>query len=123
MPLTAGRRPGVTRKQFLLSAPGYHLHSFEPVIAKARKRKTAVIGMKVLAAGHALGRLSLDELLHYTLNLPIATAVVGLRSEREVDQSVESALRYRPLDEDAVAAIRRKARMLGTDRVLWWKRR
>lgn len=106
-----------------LSAPDSHLHSFEPVIEKARKRGTAVIAMKVLAAGRGLSRLSLDELLHYALNLPIATAIVGFRSEREVDQSIESALRYRPLDEETVKAIRRKAKMIGTDRVLWWKRR
>ena len=43
---------------------------------RARKRKTAVIAMKVLAAGRGLSRLSLDELLHYALNLPIATAIV-----------------------------------------------
>ena len=105
-----------------LGAPDHHLRSFEGAIAKAKEKGAAVIGMKVLAGGHAVGKIDLDSLFEYTWNLPIATAVVGGRNRAEVQTAVAAARRFRPLSGERVAEILAKAKPIGTPAILWWKR-
>jgi len=105
-----------------LGAPDHHLSSFEPVIEKAKEKGAAVIGMKVLSGGHAVGKMPLEPLFQYAWNLPIATAVIGARTKDEVATAVAAARAFRPLSEERVAAILAQAKPLGDAKILWWKR-
>ena len=63
----------------------------------AQQRQVGVIAMKVLGHGTVERRA---EALRYALGLPgVSLAIVGLKSEAEIDEAVDHALAYRPLDE------------------------
>lgn len=105
-----------------LSAADHHLASFEPVMKKANELGIAVVAMKVLAGGRAVGKLSIDELLHYSFSLPISTAVIGMKDEAEIEENVRSTRAFKPLGERKIRRILKKAKSLGNKDVLWWKR-
>lgn len=105
-----------------LGAADAHVRSFIPVIAKAKEKGAAVIGMKVLSGGHAAGKVPLEGLFHYTWSLEIATAVIGMRTRDEVRTAAAAARSFKPLGEEQLAAIVEKAKPLGTPDVLWWKK-
>lgn len=105
-----------------LGAPDRHLLSFEPVMAKANEKGIAVIGMKVLSGGAAIGRMPLEPLFHYTWNLPVATAIIGARSAEEVRTAARAARAFKRLSQERVAEILAQAKPLGDSKTLWWKK-
>jgi hypothetical protein len=53
--------------------------------------------MKVFAQDALLNGASPEKLLHYSLSLPVATAVVGMPKLEHIAANVESARNFRPL--------------------------
>lgn len=105
-----------------LGAPDHHLRSFEDVMRTANEKGAAVIAMKVLSGGRAPGKVPVEPLFEYAWNLPVATAIVGMRSRDEVQKAARAARAFRPLSEERVAEILALAKPLGTAETLWWKR-
>src|SRR3712207_4353496 len=67
------------------------------LLPKAVERNVGVIAMKVLGHGTVTSR---DLALRYSLGLPgVSLAIVGLKSEAEIDEVVQNASSFRPLDE------------------------
>ena len=72
--------------------------SFETVaLPVANRKKLGVIAMKVFAQDALLSGASPEELLHYSLSLPVATAVVGMPKLEHITANVESTRNFRPL--------------------------
>jgi aryl-alcohol dehydrogenase-like predicted oxidoreductase len=68
-----------------------------------------------------LPRLSVDECLHYTLTLDPDVALLGLSFPNEQDAAFAAAARFRPLAEDTLADIRRRAATARRDKgPCWW---
>lgn len=63
----------------------------------ARQRNTAVIAMKVL--GHGTSP-NVERALRYSLGLPgVSLAIIGMDKMEQIDQNVEIAARFQPLNE------------------------
>ncbi len=72
--------------------------SFETVALPVANRKNmGVIAMKVFAQDALLNGASPEKLLHYSLSLPVATAVAGMPKLEHIAANVESARNFRPL--------------------------
>jgi predicted aldo/keto reductase-like oxidoreductase len=81
------------------------------VVPEAVKEGVAVLGMKPLADGHALssGGLKAVECLHYALSMQTSVVITGCERMEILDQAIEAARSFRPLSEDELADIRRRA--------------
>lgn len=80
------------------------------LLPRAREMQVGVIAMKVLGHGTVDRRA---DALHYSLGLPgVSLAIVGLKSEAEIDEVVANALAFRPLDQAAEQALAEHVRPL-----------
>lgn len=104
-----------------LSPPDKGLHDFEvPVFGAAAETGAGVIAMKVLAGGRVTQRPELH--LRYVLSLPISVAIVGMETEKEVEENIRFASGFTPLSpQEKQTLLTESARHATTD-VLWWKR-
>ena len=72
--------------------------SFETsALPVANRKNMGVIAMKVFAQDALLNGASPEKLLHYSLSLPVATAVVGMPKLEHIAANVEFARNFRPL--------------------------
>ena len=68
------------------------------LLPRARERNAGVIAMKVLGHGNIKNR---EAALRYSLGLPgVSLAIIGLKSEKEIEELVENAAAYRALSPD-----------------------
>jgi uncharacterized protein len=76
----------------------------------AKAKGVGVIAMKVVGRG-ALIKPGLDarRLLHYALDYPVATAVVGISTIAHLEENVRLAREFQPLAESQMAEIRAAA--------------
>ena len=80
------------------------------LLPQARERNAGVIAMKVFGHGHIEDRRAA---LRYSLSLPgVALAIIGLKSEKEIDELVANAAAYRPLAPDEHQALIAEVRSL-----------
>jgi aryl-alcohol dehydrogenase-like predicted oxidoreductase len=85
-----------------------HFRSFaQRVIPVAQQAGTAVLAMKTFGSGYIIDEHPLDpiEMLHYSLNLPVASVVTGIDSDAILDQAIRAAETFAPLDPERVAAM------------------
>lgn len=85
----------------------------DTVLPVAQSQGLGVIGMKVLARGLLLepqGSLTTREALHYVLNLPVSTAIIGFDTVEEIEEVVRLAKTFNALAPEEVAKIEQKAR-------------
>jgi predicted aldo/keto reductase-like oxidoreductase len=66
----------------------YDYSFFENVLPLARERNMAVLGMKIYGAGRIKHASSIEPYLRYSLNQPIDTAVIGVDSIPQLEQTV-----------------------------------
>jgi predicted aldo/keto reductase-like oxidoreductase len=94
--------------QMPLNVMDAHFESFQrTVIPVAQRHGTAILAMKTFGDHHILDTHVVDpiEMLHYGMNLPVASVVTGIDSPRILDQAIVAAQTFRPLSEQQVAAI------------------
>jgi uncharacterized protein len=94
--------------QMPLNIMDAHFRSFEhTVIPVAQKAGTAILAMKTFGDHHILDArvVSPLQMLHYSMNLPVATVVTGIDSQATLDQAVTAAVSFRPLSEAQVVSI------------------
>jgi predicted aldo/keto reductase-like oxidoreductase len=108
--LRVAREHGVTfdAVQMPLNVMDAHYRSFERLVLPELVRDgVGVLGMKPLANGRILdsGTVTAVECLHYALHLPTSVVITGCDRTEILDQAVEAARTFRPLSDDAVAAL------------------
>lgn len=87
----------------------YHWTSFQhSVLPKALEKGIGVIAMKTLGGtpGHIPNlakALTAEECMHYAMNLPVSTVVVGMDSMERLEAGLAAARSFRPLDNEKVA--------------------
>src|SRR2546427_9860236 len=79
------------------------------VLPELVKRSIGVLGMKSMAAGILLKAKVVTpiECLHYALNLPTSVVITGIDSMEILDQAVEAARTFKPMNKAQVAEIGR----------------
>jgi aryl-alcohol dehydrogenase-like predicted oxidoreductase len=111
--LTVARESGFTfdTVQMPLNVMDAHYRSFERlVMPELLKNGIGVLGMKALGNGYILksGAVSAIECLHYALALPTSVVITGVESMERLDQAVEAARTFEPMDEGELNALRAK---------------
>jgi aryl-alcohol dehydrogenase-like predicted oxidoreductase len=97
--------------QMPLNLMDAHYRSFEKlVLPELVKRRIGVLGMKPLANGIILRSKTVTavECLQYALNLPTDVVITGIDSVEVLEQALETARRFSPLSEGALAALLEK---------------
>jgi aryl-alcohol dehydrogenase-like predicted oxidoreductase len=88
-----------------------HYESFEKhVLPVAREHDMGVIAMKTFGDHFILdsGAATPLEMLHYGMNLPVGVVVTGIDKPEILDQAIEAATSFVPLEPNVVAALLRK---------------
>jgi len=101
--------------QMPLNVMDAHYESFEKhVLPVARERDMGIIGMKTFGDHAILDTNALPpiDMLHYGFNLPTSVVVTGIDKPEILDQAIEAATSFKPLDASKVAALLAKTREL-----------
>jgi aryl-alcohol dehydrogenase-like predicted oxidoreductase len=94
--------------QLPLNVLDAHYRSFEKrVLPRLVEQGTGVLGMKPLASGQVLrsNTVSAREALHYALNLPVSVVITGCQSMKDLEQALDAARTFRPLDDDTIVRL------------------
>jgi predicted aldo/keto reductase-like oxidoreductase len=104
--------------QMPLNVMDAHYESFEKlVIPAAQKRDIGIIGMKPFG-DHAIldtGAVPPLVMLRYGMNLPTSVMVTGIDKPEILDQALDAAAGFKPMNEAQVAAILEKTAQLALD--------
>jgi len=63
----------------------------------ALKKKMGVTAMKVFAQEKLLGETSIENLVRYSMSLPVASAVCGMPKVEHIEQNIAIAKAFRPM--------------------------
>ena len=99
--------------QMPLNLMAAHFRSFvQQVMPKLGEQGIAVLGMKSMGDGNLLKSETVTavECLHYALNLPVSVVITGCESMERLDQAMEAARTFRPMDKARVSALLSKTR-------------
>ncbi len=94
--------------QMPLNVMDAHFESFEKkVLPVLVKQQIGVLGMKPMANGIILESKTATpvECLHYAMNLPTSVVITGCGSLRVLQQALDAARSFRPLNPDQVAGL------------------
>ncbi len=86
----------------------------ELALPAAKKKNLGVIAMKVTGQefllgpsdGKTDGKADVDALLHYSMSLPVATAVIGMPKVEFIEQNTEIARNFSPLSPEEMEHLR-----------------
>jgi len=105
--------------QMPLSAFDYNFRSFETqVMPEAARRGLAVLGMKPLnGTGAAIlkGVLTAQEALRYAMSLPVTTTITGMEKPEVLQQNLDIARRFQPMQAGDMETLRGRIRKLALD--------
>jgi aryl-alcohol dehydrogenase-like predicted oxidoreductase len=90
-----------------------HTYAFEDVVwPLARKKKVGLVAMKVYGGGVETCKMPVElrrDSLRFALSVEgVAVAVLGMRTQKELEQNVEWALSFEPLTAAEAAALKEK---------------
>jgi uncharacterized protein len=72
--------------------------SFETTaLPVALRQKMGITAMKIFAQDALVGQASPDKLIHYSMSLPVAAAVIGMPKVAHIEQNVAAAKAFKPL--------------------------
>jgi len=94
--------------QMPLNVMDAHFRSFEQQVLPVLVSKgIGVLGMKSMGSGLILKSKAVTpiECLHYALNLPTSVVINGIDSLKLLDQAFEAARTFKPMNDQAVAAL------------------
>ena len=94
--------------QMPLNPMDYHFRSFtHQVVPKLVEQGIAVLAMKTMGGGVLLQSKTVTpiECLHYALNLPTSVVITGMDSTERVDQALEAARTFKPMNKQQVEAL------------------
>src|SRR5450432_2373887 len=82
----------------------------ELALPEARRKNLGVIAMKVsgqeFLLGTGKGKADIDSLLHYSMSLPVTTAVVGMPKEEMLEHNITVARNFSPLGDGDMQQLR-----------------
>ena len=80
--------------------------SFETVaLPVAVRKRMGVLAMKVFAQDALVTQATPEKLLYYTLSLPVTAAVVGMPKLQHIDENIQLAKRFAPLQKSEMEQI------------------
>lgn len=94
--------------QMPLNVMDAHFRSFqENVVPVLVREGIAVLGMKPMASGLILQSHTATpiECLHYAMSLPTSTVITGIDSPKVLDQALEAARTFKPLNQSEVSTL------------------
>ncbi len=94
--------------QMPLNVMDAHFRSFEQqVLPRLLSEQIAVLGMKSMGDPFILDSktVTATECLHYAMNLPTSTVITGIDSQKILDQAIEAARTFKPMDKASVARL------------------
>jgi hypothetical protein len=94
--------------QMPLNVMDAHFRSFaQEVVPVLNREGIAPLGMKCFGDHHILDSNTVKpiEALHYCLNLPIAVQITGIDSSQILDQALEAARTFKPMNATEVAGL------------------
>ncbi len=94
--------------QMPLNVMDAHYHSFgAKVVPELVRQQIGVLGMKPMGSGIILKSNTVTpvECLHYAMNLPTSVVINGCDSVQLVQQALQAARTFRPLDQHQVSAL------------------
>jgi len=94
--------------QMPLNVMDAHFRSFEhEVLPRLVKDRIGVLGMKSLGEGklRESNTATALECLHYALNLPTSVVITGIDRPEILDQAIEAARTFRPMDHATVRGL------------------
>src|SRR2546421_1410334 len=77
----------------------------ETALPIATKKNMGVIAMKIFAQDAFLSHAEPEDLLRYSLSLPVATAVLGMPKLEHITKNVHLARNFLPLSPDEMKRI------------------
>jgi predicted aldo/keto reductase-like oxidoreductase len=92
--------------QMPLNVMDAHYESFaRKVLPVAVQEEVGILGMKPIGSGKIMESKTVEaiECLHYAMNLPTSVIITGCDSMAVLEQALEAARTFRPLDEKQVA--------------------
>jgi aryl-alcohol dehydrogenase-like predicted oxidoreductase len=104
--------------QMPLNVMDAHFRSFErEVVPVALERDMGILAMKTFGDPHILatGVLTPIEMLHYSLNLPASVVITGIDKPEVLNQAIEAANTFEPLEPERVAQMLAKTEKLALD--------
>lgn len=111
----------------LNAADPFHLSFKEKLLPLAVEREMGIIGMKIPARGLILsswtppenpdarfaktvpGTLNMREAMRYVLSLPVSTVIVGCDDIPQLEENIEIARSFNPMNETQLAELERRA--------------
>ncbi len=102
--------------QMPINVCDYHYRSFQrEVVPLCLEKGTGVIGMKSLGGGvegkiPTSGLVSARDCIHYALSQPVASLVVGLRNERDLEQALGVGRQFEMMPAEKQEQLREKVR-------------
>jgi predicted aldo/keto reductase-like oxidoreductase len=98
--------------QMPLNVMDAHFNSFEKkVLPELVKRGLGVLGMKPIGGGELLKSKTVNakECLQYAMSLPVSVTITGCDSVAILEQALELARNFKPLEEGEIAAVLAKS--------------
>jgi uncharacterized protein len=84
----------------------HHPHSFESfALPVANRKKMGVIAMKVFAQDGLSGKAPVEQLIRYSMSLPVSAAVVGMPKLEYIQENIRVAKAFKPLPTDQMRQI------------------
>jgi aryl-alcohol dehydrogenase-like predicted oxidoreductase len=84
-------------------------HSFETVaLPVALRKKMGVIAMKIFAQEKLLGGASVQQLIHYSMSLPVTAVVLGMPKLEHVEENIGLAKSFRRMPEGEMRGLSRR---------------
>ena len=99
--------------QMPLNVMDAHFRSFgQMVVPELVKQEIGILGMKSMGDGVILKSKTVTpmECLHYALSLPTSVVITGIDKPEILDQSIEAAKTFRPMNREEVAQLLAKTK-------------
>jgi aryl-alcohol dehydrogenase-like predicted oxidoreductase len=125
----------------LNAADPFHLSFKEKLLPLAVEREMGIIGMKIPARGLILsswkapddpesryantvpGTLDMREAMRYVLSLPVSTVIVGCDDIPQLEENIDIARSFNPLNESQLAQLEQKAEPVHKQSLFFRRRR
>jgi len=92
-------------------ADRYHRPFMDELLPEANRRGMGVIGMKIPARGRIFregGITTMSDALTWTLSQPVSTVIVGCDTVAQLEENINIASNFQPLNSSQMAAIEAK---------------
>lgn len=90
------------------AADKHHDPVIEKLLPTAVEKNVGIVGMKIPARDRIFsngGIITMKQAMEYVLTFPVSTVIVGIDTIKELEENIEIARNFSPLNEDEMLAI------------------